>query len=415
MRFSRTLIAVLIAAPFAAAAELQTLDGRKITGDIVSVVGNDLTFKGPTGEEKFLVTTIHSVTTGPTPKVDTSKKHTTVELVDGSLFRCSEIVIKGKNIELKMLGASPRTLTVPMRPAVYAVNREAGDAKFEQDFRTLLRGRGRHDLLVFKRQVKNDMGKDIDELDSSAGTFGEGDAESIKFTLASGANQESSRMNKVSGMIFSPPPPDKEKPPRPAICKVIDSDGNEYVAAAVTRTTNGYSISTVSEVKVDFSNSQVSKFDFAAGAIKYLSDLEPVGLDESGTDPEHYQKDLNLDKRPIRIVTDPAAGKSEVFPKGLTLKAKTIITYELKGQYKAFRAIVGVDADPDNVAPSHVKITIDDGTQPLYKGTIKKGDKPVDLNLSVQNVDKLKITVESEGSVTDLGNQVSLANARVLK
>ena len=63
------------------------------------------------------------------------------------------------------------------------------------------------------------------------------------------------------------------------------------------------------------------------------SDLDPVGLEESGTDPEHYQRDKNLDKRPIQIFVDPAAGKTETFPKGLTLKAKTIITYELKGQY----------------------------------------------------------------------------------
>ena len=44
----------------------------------------------------------------------------------------------------------------------------------------------------------------------------------------------------------------------------------------------------------------------------------------------------------------------------------------------------------------------------LFKGTIKKGDKPLDLNLNVQNVDRLRITVESDGTVTDLGNQVSL-------
>jgi hypothetical protein len=143
--------------------------------------------------------------------------------------------------------------------------------------------------------------------------------------------------------------------------------------------------------------------------------LEPVTFEPSGTDPENYQKDTNLDKRPIRLVTDPAAGKSEVFPKGITLKAKTIITFELKGQYKSFRTIAGVDADPDNAAHSQVKITIDDGTQVLFKGTVKKGDKPLDLNISVQNVDRLKITIESDGTVTDLGNQVSLANARVLK
>jgi hypothetical protein len=105
---------------------------------------------------------------------------------------------------------------------------------------------------------------------------------------------------------------------------------------------------------MDLDAKQVSKFDFAAGSVKYLSDLDPVGLDESGTDPEHYQRDKNLDKRPIQLVVEPAAGKVESFPKGLTLKAKTIITYELKGQYKTFRAIAGVDADRENEAPSQV-------------------------------------------------------------
>jgi hypothetical protein len=338
-----------------------------------------------------------------------------VELVDGSLFRCSEIVIKGKNIEMKLLGATPRTVTVAMRPAVFAVNREAGDPKLEQDFRARVRERRTHDVWVTKRLVKNDAGKEVEELDGVPGTFGDGNEadETIQFTFARSTTEKDAnlRMNKVNGLIFN----QQAQPSPPAICKVIDSDGNEVVAQAVTRTDKGYTLTAVSGLKVDLANAQVSKFDFAAGAIKYLSDLEPASLEESGTDPEHYQKDLNLDKRPIRLVTDPAAGKSEVFPKGLTLKAKTIISYELKGQYKAFRALAGVDADPDNVAPSHVKVTIDDGTNVLYKGTVKKGDKPVDLNLSVQNVDKLKITIESEGSVTDLGNQISLANARVLK
>ena len=60
-------------------------------------------------------------------------------------------------------------------------------------------------------------------------------------------------------------------------------------------------------------------------------------------------------------------------------------------------------------------MTIDDGTQVLYKGVIRKGEKPLDLNLSVQGVDRLKITVDSENPGLDLGNQVTLANARVLK
>lgn len=412
----RTLLALLLLPTAAGAADLATLDGKKIQGDVVAITGQELTFKGPAGEEKFLVTTLHSVTLGPAPKVEATKKHTTVELTDGSFFRASDVAIKGKMLEVKLATTPPRTLSVLLRDdeggAVYAVNREAGDAKLEQDFRTLLRTRGKFDTWVTKGTTKSDDGRDIDRLDGVPGTFGEGsaDGKSVKFILEGGKETEP-LMTRVAGLILN----QKPRPAPPAVCKVIDAAGNEYVAQAVARTPTGFTVTTVSGVKVDLEAGQVSKLDFAAGSVKYLSDLEPVALEESGTDPEHYQKDKNLDKRPIRLATDPAAGKVDTYPKGLTLKAKTVITFELKGQYKTFRALAGVDADPENVAPSQVKVTIDDGNVALFKGVVKKGDKPLDLNLSVQGVDRLKITVESDGSVTDLGNQVSFANVRVLK
>lgn len=416
MNLPRTLLVVLALGPVASTAELATLDGKKRTGEIVGIQGNELTFKSPAGEEKFLVTTIHSVTMGPAPKgLETGKKHTTVELIDGTYFRCTDITIKGGSVECKLLAdGPPRTITVPMRPALYAVNREAGDLKLDQDFRNLVRGRGNFDLWVTKTKTKSDAGQPVDRLDGVPGTFGPGDAaaETVKFTLEGGRETEL-RMSRVAGLIFNQKPP----PVPPAVCKVIDTDGNELVAAAVELTNKGYSVKTVAGVTVELDGRQVSKFDFAAGSVKYLSDLEPIALEESGTDPEHYQRDKNLDKRPIQIVTDPAAGKVETYPKGLTLHAKTMITYELKGQYKTFRAVAGVDADKANEAPSQVKITIDDAGNgvTLFKGTVKKGDKPLDLTLNVGNVDRLKITVESDGTVTDLGNQVSLGNARVLK
>jgi hypothetical protein len=198
---------------------------------------------------------------------------------------------------------------------------------------------------------------------------------------------------------------------------VVDADGNELVAAALARTPTGFTVTTVSGVKVELAATLVSKLDFAAGSVKYLSDLDPVGLEESGTNPEHFQRDKTLDKQAIYIVMDPKTGAKEMAPKGLTLKAKTIITFELKGQYKTFRAAAGVAFDPETPAPSHVKLTIDDAGAGvnLFKGTVKTGDKPLDLNLPVTNVDRLKITVESDGTLMDAGNQISLANARVLK
>jgi len=410
----RTLLAVLALAPALGAAELTTLDGKKLTGDIVSIAGNELTFKTAAAEEKFLVTTLSAVTVGPAPKQpETGKRYTHVELTDGSVFRCESMAVKGNDVELKLLGAGGRTLTVPMRPAVYAINREAGDLKLDQDFRNLLRTRGRFDLWVDKKKSKNDEGKEVEKLDGYPGTFGPGDAaaDSIQFRLE-GENKDSAvRMNRVAGMIFN----QKLGEAAPAICKVIDTDGNEYVAQAVARTEKGYAVTTVAGVKVDLDQGLVSKFDFAAGAVKYLSDLDPAALDESGSDPEHYQRDKTLDKQPIQLFVDPAKGQKETFPKGLTLHAKTMLTYDLKGQYKVFRALAGVEANVETA--SQVRLTIDDATggANLFKGVLKKGDKPLDLNLNVQNVDKLKITVETDGPGLDLGNQLSLANARVLR
>jgi hypothetical protein len=419
MRSTCTLLALALASSLPAA-ELTTLDGKKLTGEIVSITGSDLTFKPATGgEEKLLVTTIAAITTGQNAKgVESGKKHTVVELTDGSVFRCQSIAVKGKMLEMKLMGASPRTVTVLLRDdeggAVFSVNREAGDLKLDQDFRNILRNR-RKAYDVWVKKGKSDAGDAKEFLDAVEGTFGDGDDKAepptVQFTISGAAESTPLRMPVVVGMVLN----QKVKAAAPAVCKVIDTDANEIIAQAVAKTPKGYTINTVSGVKIDLDEKQVSKFDFAAGSVKYLSDLEPAALDESGTDPEHYQKDKNLDRQPIQLISDPTTGRAETYPKGITLKAKTVISYDLKGAYKTFRALAGVDADKQNEAPSQVKVTIDDGMQVIWTGVVKKGEKAKDVNVAVQNVDRLRITVESDGSVTDLGNQVSLANARVVK
>ena len=52
-----------------------------------------------------------------------------------------------------------------MRPALYAVNREAGDLKLEQDFRQRVRERRKFDRWVTKAKTKSDDGKEIDRQD----------------------------------------------------------------------------------------------------------------------------------------------------------------------------------------------------------------------------------------------------------
>ncbi|WP_020472859.1 NPCBM/NEW2 domain-containing protein [Zavarzinella formosa] len=411
------LLLLAVAVPALKAAELTTLDGKKLNGDIVAISPMEITFNANGADEKIPITTINAITLGPVPKpVPASTRYIAVELVDGTTFRCSAFSIKGKNVELKLLGDEgkpARTHNIPVT-SLFSLMRDAGDLKLEQDFRGLMRDRGKFDVWITRSKVKNDDGTETDRLDSVRGTFGEGDpaTDSVKFTLEATGKDVTVKMPRIAGMIFNQIPTGTVAP---AICKVVDSDGNVLVAKSVTRADNNYTVTTVSDVKVELAENAISKFDFAAGSVKYLSDLEPVILEESGTDPEHYQKDRNLDRNPIRLRTDPAGmeTKADQFAKGLTLHAKTVLTYELKGQYKVFKGQAGTDASV--VTESTVKLTIDDGTQVLYKGVIKRGDKPVNLNLNVQNVDRLRIIVESEGAILDLGNQLSIGDAKVLK
>jgi hypothetical protein len=392
------------------AADLTTLDGKKLVGEITSISPTELTFKTAIKEEKFLLTAINSISVGAAKPLPPGSKFIAVELIDGSQFRCSSFEIKGEVVSMKLLG-SDRIIEVPLK-SVFTMLRDAQDVKLEQDFRGLIRSRGKFDRLVSVKKDKKDNGTETIRLDALEGTFGKGNVEKedVQFTMEGSDRPLNIKMTRVGGMIFNQIPSGEVAP---AICRVIDADGNALLAKGITRTANGYSLTTVANVTFDLPEKTVAAFDFAAGSVKYLSDLEHAALEESGSNPEHYQRDLTLDKERIQLILDPSTGKAETFPKGLSIHARTVITYELNGQYKTFRALAGVDASVGT--PSAVRLTIDDGTQVLYKGVIKKGEKPTDLALSIQNVEKLKFTIESDGSILDFGNQVSLANARVLK
>jgi hypothetical protein len=95
------------------------------------------------------------------------------------------------------------------------------------------------------------------------------------------------------------------------------------------------------------------------------------------------------------------------------LKAKTVISYDLGGGYKTFRGFVGVDASIQT--PSKVKLTILADDVPLYTGNFERGGKALEVVQGIQNVKKLTFIVESVDSLLDLGNQVTIAEARAIK
>ena len=102
----------------------------------------------------------------------------------------------------------------------------------------------------------------------------------------------------------------------------------------------------------------------------------------------------------------------QLFAKGLSVHAYTELVYDISGEYKEFKAILGVD--PKVPGDSHVKVTIEGDGKELFSGEINRKDEPRPLTLDIKNVKQLRIVVASAG-LLDLGNHVCLADAKVSK
>jgi len=404
MPLFRTAFVVLAAAGLARAAELTTLENKKATGEVVAITADGLVFKTASGEDKYELTKLATVEIAK--EKSAAGKYVTVSLIDGSEFRCADFKIKGQNAELTLQGNN-KVIQFPANRLLYMV-RDISDAKLNQDFRGLLSKRGKRDMWILFKQGK---GKDSpDYLDAITGTFGAGEAngESIKFEFdTSDAKETAVQMTRVYGMILAPPPSAEVKISQ-TLCRITDANKNTVVAAAIKITDKkSVEVETATGVKIEYPTiNDVARLDFAAGALQFLSNLNPTQVQQSSTEgiPEPYRRDRNLDNDDIKM-----AGVK--YPKGLALHSRTVLTYDLDGQYKIFEAMAGVDDCVEG--DSTVTLTIEGDFKPIFKEVVKKGDKPRALNLSIVTVKKLTITVESD--FLDLGNQVDLGGAKVRK
>ena len=99
------------------------------------------------------------------------------------------------------------------------------------------------------------------------------------------------------------------------------------------------------------------------------------------------------------------------YPKGLALIPHVELTYDLKGEYREFEAVAGFDGDSGDTAI----LTIEADGKELSKLSFTKGKKNFqNVLLNIKDVQKLKITVESE-SLFDTALHLNLADAKVRK
>ena len=379
--------------------EVRTLTAQTIKGNLESINDNELVIAG-SGPVK-MDQVVDLVFSANQPQA--GDRYSDIELTDGSLLHCSQFSLKGNKVDLKLVqGVEIKDLPLA---AIAGILNDAHEPKNREEWQKLIAKRGNRDLLAIRAAdgVVNPL----------EGTLGEGDAqgETIEFETTSGKKAKP-RLDRVHGMAFLRRPAGDVAP---TLCRAQDLSRDVLVVAKLGMTESGYSITTVAGAKADFPMKSFTRWDFSKGKLAYLSDLEAKPSETSNVNfVEHYRRDKNLDGEPIRLPQKNQDGVTalQLFPKGLSLHAYTELLYDIGGEYKEFKAVLGVD--PKVQGDSHVKVTIEGDGKELFSGEINRKDEPRPLTLDIKNVKQLRIVVASAG-LLDLGNHVCLADAKVSK
>lgn len=382
------------------AADLTLLNGKRLVGELIALTSAEVRLKTAHGEERAASADIQILDLQPIPAnlAAGMNRIYQIELVDGSLLHALKFRIKGKTAEIDLWvgeGKPTPTVTIPAS-ALFTIGRDAQDPKALQEWRNFVAKRGRRDVFVMRKGSG---------LDGAEGFFGPGDeaGETIEFELLSG-KKIPVKISRLQGMIFNQPPIGVVKP---TICRVYDTHRNILTAAELTLTDNRLRVVTVCGLTMEYAlTTEVAKLDFTSGKLLYLSEADPIATEEENSLDRlaRHTRDKNLDGDPIRI-------EGKEYPRGIGLLARTALAYELKGDFKEFKCIVGVDDSVENDTAARLIIDLDGRV--IFNEVIRRRDRPKPLTIDVRNVKQLRIVVEADG--IELGHQLILADAKLLK
>ncbi|MBA4067706.1 MAG: hypothetical protein C0501_29175 [Isosphaera sp.] len=417
----RTLLATALAGLALSASradDLTTAGGKKIVGKLQAVDGLGVTFAAGgttvTVPAKDIVVVDLGNKVAPLPPagaVDKDGKPVRtieVELTDGSTFRVKQVAVKARKLEADLStvpeGVTAPALDLPLS-AVFSVMRGAEDPKNRDGWKKVLASRGKRDLYVTRTPTGYDY---------TQGTVlgGAADGVNLDFEKEDGTKTQLLLSRATGGLVFAHQAP--AQVPQ-TLCKVADVFGNVLVAQAVVLTAEGVTVTTVSGVVVKYpSAAAVARLDYGQANVAYLSDLDPavdappVPADERGLRVNvlaPFTRDRGVAGEPLKF-------GAETFPKGIVVAPDTALTFALGGDYREFKAVVGVpENSPD--ADLGARLTIEADGNRVYSEALKRKDGPKPVTLDVKGAKQLRVIVEADLPVN--GNRVVLADARVQK
>lgn len=394
--FTQLLIAAVAAAP---TVDVVTLSGKKHAGTLEAITAKSAKVNVGGKSTTLPLAELMHVAFPKTAKAKPSKTGVRVTLTDGTSLLCKQVTGNGRTATLE--SAAFGKLEVPFGSlARIRLVPPSGDPKKEKQWTELIAKKASKDYLVTNKP------KTLDFLSVVVDSISE---EKVKFAFA-GMTPELER-TRFFGIIFA------RKSVTPAskiVCNIELAGGDQVQVSKIGFDGGAIKATLLTGSDVQLATDKIAKLDFSLGKIKYLSDMEPSEVDVKPFFPDPFVAKLFQYRRNHTNTGKPLKLGKTTYERGLWIHSRTELKYRLAGDYRQFKAIMGIDQAVAENGKGHVRVVITGDDKKLLETTVRAGDQPIPLNLDVSKVINLTILVDY-GENQDTSDHLNLCEARVIK
>jgi len=210
---------------------------------------------------------------------------------------------------------------------------------------------------------------------------------------------------RVAGLVFAAQPKRGAASPY-QVLHLVSGDRLSGAWSSVTEKTLGLKASWGAELTLP--REAVEKIEFRNGKVAYLSDLEPVSVEEVPYFGRAfaYRRDQSLGGGPLKL-------KGKPYAKGLAVHSRSVLVYGVDGQYASLKALVGFDETAAGRGRVGVYV-LGDGRELLAEPDLRSSGEPLAVEVSISGVKELSLVVDF-GEEEDTGDRVIWADARVFR
>lgn len=165
------------------------------------------------------------------------------------------------------------------------------------------------------------------------------------------------------------------------------------------------------ETPIEVSWSSLVRVDVHSPRLMYLSDVEPIAVDEQAVVAAHYPWRRDLSAAGTALAVASPAGDRTQFQKGLGTHADCRLVFANERPFDRLMAIVGLNADYGGQGMCQATV-MGDGVV-LWTSQLSGRGEPVPIDVDIRGVERLELVVES-GPQLDMADHVDWCDARLV-